>query len=521
MILMSLLAIILGLSLTLPVTGQQLPATHSWQEQIKPLPQLPAGWELIPDSLVVSPDRKRMACKMQRGSGIIVWVDGIPSPVYLKVGKLVFSDNSLNLYYVARERGPWFLTKDYTRKLTREIASDPIVSPNGKAYAVVCKTPQRVQVVTNGKPGPIFDEINVQSIRFSDNDKHLAYFARRGQYWYTQINEQTAGPYEEVIDAPLFDKTSDSPGYMARHNGQWYVVQNNEPWPAANEVAGIQYHPASNELYAWLRIHEQQWQLYHNGQPIDDALSTTPAPITFAKHPGQWAVRLIVGSQTQMMRSGKRLPILGYILPEGIQFDAKSIQLVYVTRTDAGEQITIGDQLCTPCQQIQTSDIRISRDGVRIAYAAKVNDQWCVMDQELPGPAVDDILPGSLQLSPDDQQLIYSTHSGKYQRIYVDHQMVGEFDQLTEPVFNKRGDHLAWAARIGEKWHLYVDGIANASAFTDLVGQPLVINQNDNFLTMIQQAHTVMPSFGRLVMEKQETSDTDSAIATVDPNSIK
>ena len=512
---MSLMMCVLGL----PVAGwaqmEYQPTRGYWQEQIQTLPQLPDGWQLIPESIVVSPNRQHMACKMQRGSGIIVVFNGKPSPVYRKVGKLIFSANSVYLYYSARELGPWYFIRNNRRVFAKEIVGDPIPSASGNKCAIIFKTPRKYKVHINHTEGPIFDEVDPQSISFSPNDKQYAYFARRGQHWYVQINDKTAGPYSQVSGKPVFDADSNQLAYIAQFNDQWYVVQNNEPWRVANDAVGLQFHPTSNNLFAWLRIESQQWQLYSDNQPIENGLSTTPAQLVFGNHPNAWAARLTIGSQTQMIRNGKLLPILGYILPDAMQFDIKSIQLVYVTRTDAGEHLTIDEQLLDPCQTIQTSDIIIGKDARRIAYAAKVNDKWHVIDQGQPGPAVESIVPGSMQFSLE-QHLIFRAQAGSFVQLYANNQMVGEFNEMTEPVFTR--GHIGWAARLGQKWRIYIDGVANDTTFTDLVAQPQIATKHKRFVTMIQQNHTLMPSYSKLVLEQ---ISAEEALANVDPNSIK
>lgn len=506
---------ILGISSIAWSQTQTTTARGYWQEQVKALPQLPEGWQLIPESIVVSPNRQRMACKMQRGSGIIVVVDGEPSPVYRKVGNLIFSNNSINLYYNARELGPWFLVRNTRRMYNCEIIGDPIPSETGNKCAIIFKTPQKYQVNISGTAGPIFDEIDPDSITFSPNDHQYAYFARRDQSWYVQINDLTAGPYTQLNGKPIFDADSKQLAYIAQHNGQWLVVQNNEPWMAVNDATGLQFHPTSNKLYAWLRPQGEHWQLHCDNTLITNAVSTTPAPLIFGEHPDAWAARLTLGSKTQMIHSGKLLPIQGYILPDSIQFDRKCIQLVYVTRTDEGDHLTVDSQLLKPYQAIQPSDIVIHKFGRRIAFAAKIDDRWHVIDNGQVGPAVDTIVPSSLTFSLQDQ-LFYRAQTGTFAELYVNNQLAGQFDEMTDPVFTR--EHTGWAARLGNKWHLYVDGVANNTAFTDLVAAPQIATKRDSFVTMIQQSHTLMPSYSRLVMEQLTAEE---ALANVDPNSVE
>ena len=117
-----LMALVLNLVCIQITTAQVVWSDAYWKENIKQLPQLPSGWEMVPDSIIVSPNRQRMAFKMQRGRGLIVVLDGKPSPVYRKIGKLQFSSNSLYLHYIARENGPWYLV--------RECQEDATAKPN-------------------------------------------------------------------------------------------------------------------------------------------------------------------------------------------------------------------------------------------------------------------------------------------------------------------------------------------------------------------------------------------------------
>jgi hypothetical protein len=514
------LLICLSVSIAQAQTRTEILPTGSgyWKEKVQTLPTVQGGWTILPESLVVSPDCVHMAYKMQRGIGIIVVLDGIPSPVYRKVGELAFSENHNQLYYRARELGAWFIVRNHRPYNFREFIADPVISPNGYGWAAIFKSPIRQQLCVNGEDGPQFDEIDGQSIRFSPDSKQLAYFARRGHHWYVQINDKTAGPYQEVIDAPTYDAQSQQLAYIAKHNGQWYVVQNNEPWTVANDATGLQFHPKSNKLYAWLRTTSNNWQLYCNNSPIDTANSSSPATLIFGNHISSWAARLTVGSQTQMIRDGRLLPINGYILPDSAQFGPKNIQLVYVTRTNAGEHLTVDGDLLEPYQTIQTTDIRMAPNGLRIAYVAKMNGQWHVVDHDKPGPIIDPVLPNSLQFSPDFEQLYYRTQSGPFVRLYMNNRMIGEFDEMTPPVYLTRGNHMAWAARIAHQWHMYVDGFPNPTHFTDIVGTPRVAGDLDHFRTFVIQMSTAEPTYNKLMMEKLTA---DEALANVEPGSIE
>ncbi|MFG0248402.1 MAG: hypothetical protein ACF8OB_05900, partial [Phycisphaeraceae bacterium JB051] len=164
------------------------------------------------------------------------------------------------------------------------------------------------------------------------------------------------------------------------------------------------------------------------------------------------------------------------------------------------------------------TDIIIAPDSRRVIYVAKKNDHWHMIDQGEAGPAIDPIVPGSLRFSPDFEKVLYRTQSQTFVRLYIDHQLIGEFDEMTPPMYLKRGNHLAWAARVGPKWHMYVDGFKNPTGFTDIVGTPRIASDLDNFRTIIMQSHTAEPTYNKFSMEKLTA---DEALANVEPGSIK
>ena len=493
--------------------------TAQWREHLRPAGMAPDGWEIIPNSITVSPDKRRLAYKIQRGSGKVVVLDGKASPVYLKIGKLTFSGNSKRLYYIARERGPWFISRDNgSKKIIDEVVSDLVVSYTGNKYAVAYKTPTRIRVRINNNHGPIFDAVDMTTFTYSTNTKQQAYYARKGNQWYVQINDQTAGPFDQLAGKPLFDAKSQSMAYMARTNDQWQVIQNNKPWRDSQEVASLQFHPVSNQLFAWLRTDSKQWQLHCNNKPIENAVSDTPCSVTFGNHANQWATVLTQDGKTHLMRNGKRYESQGTILSSSLQFDSKSIQLVYVTRTDQGEHLTIDGNLQQPYQAIQLSDILINRNCKQIVYPAKQNDKWTIIDQGKPIQTVDSIVPGSLAFSPNQKQLVYLAQKGPLKYLYLNHHVVDQFNDITKPVFDKKGHHIAWAAKTANQWHLYIDGQPTPTAFANLVGKPQITVRKNQFHTMILQTNTATATISHLALEK---INSNQALATVEPNSIR
>lgn len=490
-----------------------------WHEELKPLSKDFSGWEVITDSILVSPNKRRIAYKMRRGNGLMVVIDGKPGEVYLKIGKLHFSKNSARLYYMARNRGQWELNNNNIgkRKL-EEIVSDLVVSNNSLRYAVAYKTPKRIRVQVNFYHGPSFDEVDMNSFKFSSNNEHSAYFARKGNHWYAQINKLTAGPYDQVGHHPTYDAKSKTMAYTAKINGQWRVIQNNQPWDQTQEAANLQFHPKSHQLYAWIKTAGNQWQLHCNNQPVPFATSATPNSLTFGHFASQWAVVLDQKNIIRVMRSGILLPAHGTVQPESLRFDLHDIQLAYVTQTEQGHHLTIDGELQSPCQEIQISDIVIDNRCSRIAYVAKINDKWTVIDQGKPNELVDAIIPGSLMFSPNTKRLVYRAQNGNFKYLYLDHKVIGEFHDLTQPIFDSKSQHLAWAARVGMDWHMYIDGHSNPTKFSNLIGKPEIVLSSTRFAAMIRQDHTVTPTFTSLIIEKM---DPGEVIATVNPATIR
>jgi len=103
-------------------------------------------FSVIPRSLKVSPDSKRVAYVGRKGDKLFVVVNGEEGKGYddIGFGSLIFSPDSKRVAYEAREGNKWF-------------------------------------VVVDGEEGKRYDGIGVDTLIFSPDSKRVAYMAREGK----------------------------------------------------------------------------------------------------------------------------------------------------------------------------------------------------------------------------------------------------------------------------------------------------------------------------------------------------
>jgi len=169
---------------------------------------------------------------------------------------LVFSADGRHLAYVARDGDKWLVVTDGTpgpgyeeigskyavsspdnKHLDRSATTDarpmsesPVFSPDGTHLAYAACRGGKWFVVRDGVPGEEYD--NVARLAFSPDGEHLAFKACQGSKWFV-VRDQAAGAgYDEIFGAPLFGPDGTHLAYAACKGQKWLVVVDEVPEPA-------------------------------------------------------------------------------------------------------------------------------------------------------------------------------------------------------------------------------------------------------------------------------------------------
>jgi hypothetical protein len=205
--------------------------------------------EFVSDAPVFSPDSKHLAYVAENGSGDVVAVDGKNGRPYEQIPALldsvIYSPDSKHLAYPAKRRGKWIMVLD-EREIGLESenpASYTVAfSPDSQHLAYAVSRNGKWYMAVDGKLGPAYDHIFMNTTVFSPDSKHLAYVARRG----AEVRRGAVGPlpryflvldgedgiqYEGIVTGnaanptrtgrPTFSPDSKLLAYAARKDGKW------------------------------------------------------------------------------------------------------------------------------------------------------------------------------------------------------------------------------------------------------------------------------------------------------------
>jgi hypothetical protein len=139
-------------------------------------------------------------------------------------------------------------------------------------------------------------------------------------------------------------------------------------------------------------------------------------------------------------------------------------------------------------------EIRFSPNSRHLAYAALRNKKWHVVRDGRVGPAVDAIFKRTLRWNPDSRHLAYVAQIGRAKRVVVDgkvgppfgriasltfgargrvayvaqrrsawfvvmnHRQSRPYQSIAGLIFSRDGSHFAYAAQVGSKAHVVLDG---------------------------------------------------------------
>ena len=190
--------------------------------------------ELSTDSLVFSPNGRRLAYAARVAGRACAVVDGSPGPAFDGIGALRFSPDSRRLGYLARaDERAFVVVDDRISPAYEAIASltvglhdhvaflgrtsdgwraviDDVEGPSLRAAWPVKFASQGSRAVYVGREdagervhdtagdGPRFDEIAASSLVPSSDGAHVAYFARDGEGWHVVLDHVTGPAYDAL-----------------------------------------------------------------------------------------------------------------------------------------------------------------------------------------------------------------------------------------------------------------------------------------------------------------------------------
>ena len=201
------------------------------------------------ETLIFSPDGKRLAYETWNGDKRVVVVDGKPGPEYDWIGQgtLVFSPDSKRFAYVARKG--YENSRDVVVLDGREgpeydqIIWEPIFSPDGKRVAYIAEKGDKSVLVVDGREGPEFDSVHFYTpFPFDLADLTVERKPEEGWNWVKAVGHWDHGWI--AMGGPVFSPRGQHVAYAARKDGKCFVVLDGRAGPKYDQVwGGPSFHP--------------------------------------------------------------------------------------------------------------------------------------------------------------------------------------------------------------------------------------------------------------------------------------
>jgi Tol biopolymer transport system component len=453
---------------------------------------------VVPGSIRISPDGRRLAAVIASGGRIHVVVDGVESRPHSRVlvESLRFSPDSRHVAYVAYHRDlasegyRVFLDQDESNLYEGVLRGHPQFSPDGKRLVYAFLRGEKWRMVLDfKKEDPPYDDIASTFPVFSPDSKRVAYAARRDGHWHLLVDGQEGPPCDYLLAlGSFFSPDSRHVGYAAVREGRAQVIIDGKPGTACDLIwpSGAPLFSPDSKHYAYIASLNVFFFLALDGQTqayYDEILLRS---FCWSPVGGRSACYAFKDGMTFLVLDGKKTALaqgLAGIEPvrhrrslrgaawlagwawtawSAVQpqprFSPDGKRLAWVERRKQGVAVVI-DGKTGPMYETICGPITFSPDGQRVAYvAARGGRKLAVIDGVEGKPYAD--LDTEVLFSPDSKRTAYVAYEDGKQWLVVDGREAKAYDAISpmcRPVFSPDSRHLAYGAVQSKQVLIVVD----------------------------------------------------------------
>lgn len=415
---------------------------------------------------ILSPNGKRLAYSGRTGKESWLVLDGKPGPAFDRVldKTIAFSGDSRRLAYLAVRGKQTFAVVDGSLHPLRGGNASPVFSPDARRVALTeswwdkGKKSMQYRVVVDDKPAAAFELIGAPV--FSPDSKRFRYSADRWEEgkkkWVAVVVDGVAGTVWDEVGIQRFTEDSKHVAYWAKKGAKWHVVMDGKISEGFDEIC---YQTWAVRVGCAVRK-GKNWHAWADGklsEPYAYVSAVWFSPD--ARRTAFVAARDRGGSF--LVVDGKPGPISGKIKTERSPFSPDSRRLAYRVgkgfRWHAVIDATVSEGFAG------LTEITFSPDGKRTAYAMSKGDGkvFAVVDGQL-STAWDTVLSEQILFSPDSAHVAYIAKDGRSQYAVVDGRKSEACDAIARVsyrcVFSPTGGHFACVGRKAKSAFVLLDG---------------------------------------------------------------
>src|SRR6056297_1965200 len=186
----------------------------------------------VKETLIVSPDNRRVAYAIKKDDRWAVIIDGDKQKKYVNMMENfpIFSPDSEKVAYVAKKNDKAVVVVDSEEGQPYDniLSGTPIFSPDGERVAYGAIEGEQRFVVIDGKEQKRYDGILAGTPIFSPDGKRVAYGAIEGDKWFVVVDGEKQKEYDALIAIGGGDIVFNKPNnlhYLALKGRSIYLVE--------------------------------------------------------------------------------------------------------------------------------------------------------------------------------------------------------------------------------------------------------------------------------------------------------
>ena len=387
----------------------------------------------------------------------------------------------------------------------RPLLNFKVTSPNGMRTAYAAMRNGSAVIVVDDYVGRPRERILPRQVGFSPDSRHLVFLAQHGSKVSVVQDDSLEGePYDDVLRPsevgtgnPVFSPTSAKVAYVATKDTQTVVVANGVEQPACHKIFYLMYSSRADDLIyvcdrnslvrlvvngveqqqeyerllfrpvvdrggriAYVGLREGRARLVLDGDEVADhsmirevVFSPTGSRMAYAaEFPGE-GTRIVVDG----------VPGRAYVRAGSILLGESGGHVAYQAGTNDSTWVVTDGSDGKPYILIQ--EVQFDSAGSRVIYKAGNRDGWRVVTTAGEHEPYSEIVPRSLQFSPDGNHISYVARKGALDdstatyTVVRDGQEGKEYVNAPNPAFSPDSRHLAYIGQSKEGYRIVVDNI--------------------------------------------------------------
>jgi len=387
---------------------------------------------------------------------VVDGVEGKPFE-YIKVGGIIFSDDSKRVAYVARRDGKERVVVDNIEGEPFEYISDlsSLFSSDGKTVRYIGVrtrgTERRCVLVVNGSE--VMDEEFMNSSYPKFAGAPAAYVIRRGEKWQVIIDGKAGLPYDQIGNNVMFSRDKNHVLYRASLGMFDFIVLDGIEGKKRGAITENRYDfsPDGRVVYTMLN-NRSRWVVIGDVEsgPYDYVIGE----IRFSNDGKR--------SGFVVERNHQRFVVIDGV--EGAKFDDITFDVrfsddgkrySYAGKRD-GKEYAVIDGIATPYDEL--AQLSFSADCKHIAVSGRRGETWVVVTDGVE-QQLHNLRAYGLKFSPDSRRFAYYGQAGDRQLVVVDGAPGRAYDRVGDLRFTANSKDVIYTAVRADKVLVVMDRV--------------------------------------------------------------